>query len=393
MSDTTTKSDLATTLDAILSEAVASGQVPGVVAAAADAQGVIYEGGFGVRTLGQDAPMTADTVVWIASMTKAVTAAAAMQLVESGALSLEAPIGELLPALADPQVLEGFEEDGTPRLRPAAGPITLRHLLTHTSGFAYNMWNADCGRYEEHVGSPGIISCQNAALELPLMTDPGTRWEYGIGIDWAGKAVEAASGVRLDRYLQDHFFIPLQMLDTGFALSAEHQARQAGVHARTPEGLAPIEFGLPPEPEFHMGGGGLLSTAGDYLRFLRMILGQGSLDGVKVLEPATVALMGQNHIGELNMEAMTSVLPAFTNDVDLFPGITKKWGLSFMINETDAPTGRKAGSLAWAGLANSYYWVDPTSGVAGVLATQILPFADEAVLELLTKFETAVYAR
>ena len=167
MSDTTTKTDLATTLDAILAEAVDSGQVPGVVAAAADAQGVIYEGGFGVRSLGQDAPMTADTVVWIASMTKAVTAAAAMQLVESGDLSLEAPIGEMLPALADPQVLEGFDEDGTPRLRPAAGPITLRHLLTHTSGFAYNMWNADCGRYEEHVGSPGIISCQNVALSFP----------------------------------------------------------------------------------------------------------------------------------------------------------------------------------------------------------------------------------
>ncbi len=300
MSQTATAT-LADALDAILAEAVRSGQVPGVVATVGDRDGVLYEGGHGVRKLGEDSAMTPDTVVWIASMTKAITSAAAMQLVERGQLSLDGDIGEVLPFLASPQVLDGWSADGTPKLRPANGPVTLRHLLTHTSGFAYNMWSADCGRYEEHVGSPGVISCQNVAIELPLMTDPGTRWEYGIGIDWAGKAVEAVSGVKLDRYLQDNFFTPLQMHDTGFSLDASRMARLAAVHARTPDGLAPIEFGLPAEPEFHMGGGGLLSTVGDYLRFLRMILGGGTLDGARVLSPTTVELMGRNHIGDLEM--------------------------------------------------------------------------------------------
>jgi CubicO group peptidase (beta-lactamase class C family) len=385
---------LGAAIDGLLHEAVSLGTVPGVVAAVADRSGVLHEGAAGVRRAGTDAPMGADTMVWIASMSKAITSAAAMQLVEQGKLALDTPISAVLPALAEPKVLTGFAADGTPQLRPASRPITLRHLLTHTSGHTYPFWNADCGRYEQHVGSPGIVSCQNAALEMPLMFDPGERWEYGIGIDWAGKAVEAVSGQRLDHYLREHIFEPLGMADTGFALSIDQIDRQSSVHARTPDGLVPIEFGLPPEPEFHMGGGGLYATVGDYLRFLRMILGEGELDGQRVLEPSTVAMMVQNQIGELDMEQpMISAMPDLTHDVDLFPGMTKKWGLSFMVTTEDTPRGRRAGSVAWAGLANSYYWIDPTAGVTGVLATQILPFADPAVLDLFDRFEAAVYSR
>ncbi|MGD9752640.1 MAG: serine hydrolase domain-containing protein [Acidimicrobiia bacterium] len=378
-------------IDALLAASVAAAEVPGVIAAAATADEVLYEGAAGMRQAGGTDAMTTDTVVWIASMTKAVTGTAAMQLVEQGKLSLDDPIAPVLPQLADVQVLDGFDADGNPQLRPPKRPVTLRHLLTHTSGFSYNMWSEPCLRYEQVTGNPGILTCTHAALDMPLMFDPGERWEYGIGIDFAGLAVEAISGQTLAEYLRDHLFVPLGMADTGFGPRPEQAGRLASVHARTPDGLLPIEFGLPAEPEFHMGGGGLYGTVGDYLRFCRMLLGKGTLEGTKVLEPATVELMGSNAIGAVDMAKMTTCIPDYTHDVDLFPGMAKKWGLTFMINTEDTGRGRRAGSLAWAGLANSYYWIDPTSGVAGVLATQIFPFADPTVLELLDRFEAAVY--
>ena len=199
----------------------------------------------GVRDVTTGAPMRPDSVVWIASMTKAVTAAAAMQLVEQGKLSLDAPIAEVLPQLAAVQVLEGFGPDGTPKLRPARGAITLRHLLTHSSGFVYDMWNADIARYLEVTGAPGIISCTNAALDLPLAFDPGTAWDYGIGIDWAGKAVEAVSGQTLGGYLAGNLFGPLGMRDTTFRIRDDQRARLARIHARTPEGLVATDLESP----------------------------------------------------------------------------------------------------------------------------------------------------
>src|SRR3954470_17207025 len=205
-------------IDEILRKTSEAKEIPGVVAIAASGSDVLYQGAFGKRDLSKPDAMTADSVFWIASMTKAVTSAGAMQLVEQGKLSLDAPIGEVLPDLASPQVLEGFDAKGEPKLRPAKGPITLRQLMTHTAGFAYDMWNGDIGKYLEMTGTPGIISCQNAALKTPIMTDPGTRWEYGTNIDFVGKAVEAASGKRLDAYLRDHMFTPLGMSDTAFKL-------------------------------------------------------------------------------------------------------------------------------------------------------------------------------
>jgi methyl acetate hydrolase len=368
-------------------------EIPGVVAMAATSREVIYQGAFGKRDLGKDDPMTPDSVFWIASMTKAITTAAAMQLVEQGKLALDAPIGKLLPDLAAPQVLEGFDDSGEPKLRAASRPITLRHLMTHTAGFCYDMWNADMGRHMEKTGTPGIITCQNAALKTPIMTDPGTRWEYGTNIDFVGKAVEAASGQRLDAYLRDHVFAPLGMDDTGFKIGDSQRKRLVGMHARGPDGvLAPIPFELEQDPEFHMGGGGLYSTAGDYIRFCQMILNKGKGNGNQVLKPETVATMGENHIGELVMTKMTSVAVAYTNDVDLYPDIVKKWGLSFMINTARTPEGRSAGSLAWAGLANTYYWIDPARDITGVILMQVLPFADGKCLEAFAGFERGVYA-
>ena len=380
-------------IDQILRQKTDAKEIPGVVAMAATGNEVIYQGAFGKRDLSKDDSMTADSVFWIASMTKAITTAAGMQLVEQGKLSLDDPIGKLLPDLASPQVLEGFDAKGEPKLRPAKKPITLRHLMTHTAGFAYDMWNGDMGKYLEKTGTPGIISCQNAALKTPLMKDPGTRWEYGTNIDFVGKAVEAASGKRLDAYLRDHMFTPLGMSDTAFKINESMRKRLVGMHARGEDGqLAAIPFELEQAPEFHMGGGGLYGTAADYIKFTQMILNKGRGNGNQLLKPETVATMGQNHIGELTMGKMTTVAPVYTNDVDLYPDIVKKWGLSFLINTARTPEGRSTGSLAWAGLANTYFWIDPARNIAGVILMQLLPFADNKCLEAFAGFERGVYA-
>ena len=379
-------------IDTILSQAVGAKSVPGVVAVAATERGVVYEGAFGQREVGKPAPMTLDTVVWIASMTKAITATAAMQLVERGKLSLERPASEVVPEIGAAKVLEGFDAAGKPRLRAPKRPITLRDLLTHTAGFSYEIWNTSIAQFQQVTGTPGITTCTNAALGTPLVFDPGDKWEYGINIDWVGKMVEARSGQKLDRYFQDNIFGPLGMTDTSFKLSASQRARLASVHQRGADGaLAPIEFGLPENPEFLMGGGGLYGTAGDYLTFCRMILQDGALHGAQVLRRDTVALMAQNHIGALEIGVFKTAIPPLSNDVELFPGMSKKWGLSFLINTETAPTGRSANSLAWAGLANTYFWIDRAKRVCGVFLSQLFPFYDGIAIDLFGKFETAVY--
>jgi len=379
-------------LDRILRQAVESKAMPGVVAVAATDTEVLYEGAFGKRDLGKPAPMTLDSVVWIASMTKAITATAAMQLVERGKLSLERPASEMVPELAAAKVLEGFDAAGKPRLRAPKRPITLRHLLTHTAGFGYEIWSPAIAQYQTATGTPGITTCTNAALTTPLMFDPGDRWAYGISIDWAGKIVEAVSGQKLDRYFQENIFGPLGMKDTSFTISPSQRARLASVHQRGGDGaLAPIEFEIPQQPEFHMGGGGLYGTATDYLAFTQMILRGGGVKGAQLLRPETVALMSQNHIGALEVGEFRSAIPALSNDIELLPGISLKWGLSFLINAQQLPTGRSAGSLAWAGLANTYFWIDRTRRVSGVFLSQVFPFYDHTTIDLLGKFETEVY--
>jgi CubicO group peptidase (beta-lactamase class C family) len=380
-------------IDQILRQKCEAREIPGVVAMAATGNEVIYQGAFGKRDLSKDDPMTADSVFWIASMTKAITTAAGMQLVEQGKLALDEPIGKLLPDLASPQVLEGFDAKGEPKLRSAKKPITLRQLMTHTAGFCYHLWNGDMVSYLEKTGTPEITSCKNAALKTPIMTDPGTRWEYGTNIDFVGKAIEAVSGKRLDAYLRDSLFTPLGMTDTGFKLGDAQRKRLVGMHARGEDGsLAAIPFELEQEPEFHMGGGGLYGTAADYIKFTQMILNKGKGNGNQVLKPETVAMMGQNHIGDLTMGKMTTAVAWATNDVDLYPGMVKKWGLSFLINTAKTPEGRSPGSLAWAGLANTYFWIDPARDISGVILMQLLPFADGKCLEAFAGFERGIYA-
>jgi methyl acetate hydrolase len=378
-------------IDAAFTQAVESKTMPGIVAAAVTDKGTLYEGAFGKRELGKDAPMTLDTVVWIASMTKAITATAAMQMVEKGKLSLDQPAGSVVPELAQAKVLEGWDGD-KPRLRAPKRPITLKHLLTHTAGYSYEIWSGDIARYQQATNTPGITTCTNAALTTPLLFDPGDRWDYGINIDWAGKMVEASSGQKLDAYFQQNIFGPLGMKDTGFKLSTAQKARASAVHQRDDKGaLAPVEFGLPENPEFLMGGGGLYGTAGDYLAFAQMIMNGGTHKGAQVLRRETVDQMSQNHIGQIEIPVLKTAIPPLSNDVALFPGIGKGWGLSFLINTQPVPGGRSAGSLAWAGLANTYFWIDRAKKVCGVFLSQLLPFWDHTAIDLFGKFETEVY--
>lgn len=380
-------------IDAVLRRAVEAGDVPGVVALAATDGGVLYEGAFGERDIASGPAMTLDTIFRIASMTKAVTSVAAMQLVEAGRLALDAPIGGVLPELAAPFVLLGFDGAGKPRLRPAKRPITLRHLLTHTAGFGYEMLNSELIRYIAVTKMPSTSSGALASLHLPLLFDPGEKWQYGINIDWVGRAVEAASGQRLDEYFRDHIFDPLGMKDSEFAPSGEQGERLVRVHRRNTDGsLEPIVFDLPRNPEFWAGGGGLYSTGPDYLAFLRMLLGNGRLGDAKLLRAETVREMGRNQVGDLAAGVMRTVMPDRSNDFALFPENSGRWGLAYMINTEPGPNGRSAGSLSWGGIFNSYYWIDPTKRVAAVILAQILPFADPRVIALLGAFERAVYA-
>src|SRR5712671_1800129 len=380
-------------IDSVLRSAVEAREVPGVVALAASDKGAIYDGAFGVRDLNAGGAMTGDTVFRIASMTKAITSVAAMQLVELGKLSLDDPVPPVDPALNAPQVLEGFDAAGQPKLRPAKRPITLRHLLTHTAGFTYDWSNPNTQRYVQTTGMLPGSSGKLAALRQPLAFDPGDKWEYGINIDWVGRIVETVSGQPLGDYLRDKICAPLGMSDTGFAPTAEQRARLAPVHQRQADGtLVPTAYDFAIDPEFHNGGGALYSTGRDYLTFLRMLLHDGQLNGQRVLRPETVALINQNQIGDLQAGRLPSQVPERAHDFELFPGKKVRWGLAYMLNLEPGPDGRSANSPSWAGIFNSYYWLDPARRVAGVILSQFLPFADPAMLRLYGRFERGVYA-
>ncbi|MBS0332050.1 MAG: beta-lactamase family protein [Proteobacteria bacterium] len=373
-----------------LARAVETGRISGGVALALDRDGPTYSHAAGVRAVGAPAPMDAATVFWIASMTKAVASVAALQLVERGGLSLDGDLSTLVPELGRLEVLE-TAADGTRRLRPARRAPTLRELLTHTSGFAYGFSSAELGAHLQATGAGNANAGGRADLVQPLLFDPGEGWIYGIGLDWAGVAIEAASGRRLDAYLAENLFGPLAMTDTGFAPSPSQSARKASVHVRGPGGLAAIPFGMPKDPEVLSAGGGLYSTAPDYGRFLRMLLNGGELEGARVLSTETVRSLSEVQTGARRAGAWASAQPNLSHDFDLHPGLPAGHGLATLVAPADLPEGRRAGALAWAGLANTYYWADPAAGKAGVLMTQLLPFGDPEVLALFRAFERDVY--
>jgi methyl acetate hydrolase len=379
-------------IDSVLQAAVDAGDVPCVVAVAADTNGPIYEGAAGPRAVGASEPVTPDTMFRIASMTKMVATTAALQLVERGKLDLDAPVDQYLPEFADLQVLDGFDGE-TPRLRPPATRATVHHLVTHTSGLAYWFFNADIVRWEEATGTPNVLSGSMAIFAAPLVADPGAQFEYGINADWLGRVVEAASGQGLDEYFAEHILGPLGMTQTTFLMSEEQRANSVPVHLRGEDGAwqAVAEVDWSQEPEWWAGGHGLHSTPREYLQFQRMLLGGGTLDGTKILEPATVEEAFTNQIGDLEFPpAIASADPGSTADFNAGPGF--KWGLGLLLNTEQQPGMRAAGSGAWAGIFNSHFWVDPTSGVTGAIYTQTLPFVEPRAYQVYVDFEQALYA-
>lgn len=384
--------NLSRSLDAVLQGVVSgSPRVPGVVAMVTDREGNVYEGAAGERVIG-GAPMTTDTVFAIFSTTKAITGTAILQLAEAGRLDLDAPASRYAPDIGTLQVIEGFDAAGEPKLRAPRRPVTTRMLMLHTAGLGYDFFNATYNRLAQEKGQPSVITASKAALMTPLLFDPGERWEYGSNIDWCGQVVEGITGRRLSEVLQSGVFEPLGMSDTTFALNDRLRARLAGMHARNADdSLTPMAFELPSPPEIDMGGHGLYGTVGDYMKFIRMWLKDGRGPNGQVLKPETVRMAEKNQLGDLKVTMLPGVIPSLSNDAEFFPGLSKSWGLTFMVNDETAPTGRPAGALGWAGLANLFYWIDRRNGLGGYWATQILPFGDPASFGGYVAFESACY--
>ena len=367
--------------------------VPGVVAMATDRDGTFYEGVAGERELGGGQEMTPDTVFSIFSCTKAVTGVAVMQLVEEGEISLGDPAKEYAPEIANIEVLEGFDDAGEPRTRPPRSDVTVEQLMLHTAGFGYDFFNHDLITYGEKRDVPSVVTATQASLDSVLLFDPGDQWEYGSNIDWVGKVVEGVRGRRLGDVMHERIFEPLGMESTAFTMTDDMRPRRASMHQRGADGtLTPLpDFELDQDPEQHMGGHGLYATVGDYMKFIRMVLNNGDGPNGRVLEAETAGAMGRNGLGDMKIKLLPGAIPELSNDAEFFPGMPKSWGYTFMINDHDAPTGRPAGELGWAGLANLFYWIDRQNGTGGFWATQIFPFADPISFAGYMDFETAVY--
>ena len=376
-------------LHRILKRAVDSRDVPFVVAMVARGDAVLFQSAAGQATPGQ--PAALDTMFRLFSMSKAIGALAAMILIDRGVVAMTTPVEELLPHWADLQVLAGFD-NGRPVLRPAKTKATLRHLATHTSGLEYEFWNPDMRAFMAATGLRTIMSGTKPALMAPLMTDPGTGWGYGQGIDWLGQVVEAVDGRSIDEFCRQEIFEPLKMASTRFEPEAG-QGRLAAVQARAESGdFQPYRLNPPAQPEFYGMGHALFGTAPDYVRFLRMILNGGLLDGVRLLSPQACAEFCADQMQGLVFRPMRSQVPHISADVDLFPGQRVTHSFGFLRVDQDVPGKRRAGSLGWAGICNTHFWIDPRADVAGVFMTQSLPFAEARAMKAFDAFERGVYA-
>jgi len=375
-------------IDASLLSAVERKDVPGVVALITDRKGVIYRGAFGVADVSTGRPLAADSLFRIASMTKAVTSAALMQLVEQGRIGLDDPAEKYLPELGGLKVLERFDPaTGDYSVRPVTKKPTVRHFLTHTSGLAYPFTSAIWRDLKPRAG-------ETYPFGGPLLFEPGERWHYSTSTDVVGRLIEVVSGQKLEDYFRQHIFEPLKMDDTSYNVPEAKGPRLVAQQQRAGDKMDGAIVLQSPQPGLTIaapiGGGGLASTASDYGRFVRMFLNNGELDGARVLKAETVALMGQNHIGAVSVPALKSALPRSADFTFIADG-RDKWGLGFLITTDQVPGKRSPGSLSWGGINNTFFWIDPSRGIAGVIMMQYLPFADAKALATYDVFERGAY--
>ena len=391
-----TNPKLKSALDGALRQCVhRHGGVPGVVAMATDRTANFYEGAAGTRELGKDSPIATDSVFAIFSTTKALTGTLIMQLVEEGKLSLADEAGKYVPEIDQLEVLLGFDENGQPLTRAPRRRITINDLMLHTSGLCYEFFSQDDLKYRTAKNIPTVVSSTFDSIRTVLLHDPGAAWTYGVNLDWLGRVVERLRGKRLCEVMKERIFDLLGMTDIGFQMSASMKARRVTIHDRAADGkLTPLpDLVLPEPPAMDMGGHGLYSTVGEYMKFIRMILHDGVGPHGRVLKAETVAAMAQDGLAALGLGVggWNTSIPSLSNTGEFFPGTEKGWSYSFMTNRERAPSGRPAGTLMWTGLANSYFWIDRQNGIGGYWASQILPFQDAVAYPGFVEFETAIY--
>lgn len=391
-----TQAKLKIALDNTLQQCVGRhGGVPGVVAMATDRKANFYEGAAGTRESAKETPITTDSVFAIFSTTKALTGTLVMQLVEEGKISLAEDAGKYVPEIDEIQVLDGFDAAGQPITRAPKRKITINDLMLHASGLCYEFFSHDDLKYRTAKNIPTVVSSTFDSIRTVLLHDPGAAWTYGPNIDWLGRIVEQQRGRRLSEVMKERIFDPLGMVDIGFQMTESMKARRVTIHDRAADGkLTPVpDLVLPDPPPMDMGGHGLYATVGEYMKFIRMILNDGAGPNGRVLKPETVDLMARDGLAPMGLSVggWPSSIPSLTNVGEFFPGTDKGWSYTFMTNRERTPSGRPAGSLMWAGLANSFFWIDRQTGIGGYWATQILPFQDAASYPGFVEFETAIY--
>jgi len=375
--------------------AVAEGKLPMSVALVANSDDVLFSHASGFRDVENRQPMLTDSIFAIASMTKLITTIAILQLVESKQVNLDSGLDQYLPDTSNPRILQGFDGEENPIFINASRSPTIRELITHTSGYVYSIWN-EIALFAQKKGVTSAFGEGRDSIITPLYFEPGSKWEYGVGIDLLGLIVEQISGKRLMDFFEERIFLPLQMEDTFFEFPLDKMDRAVMMTARVKNELVESELYQPLAAErgsmsFYNGGGGLYSTVDDYARIMRTLLNEGTLDGKRILSKGMVNQMFKNHIGSLNVLPGKAQIEALSNDFNLAFGEKSKWGLGFLLSTEGTENGRASGSASWAGLFNSFFWIDRENDLCAVFATQVLPFFDEEAVATLISFERAVY--
>lgn len=392
-------------LDVILEKYTAPDKLPCALGAVVTRdKGLVYLGGSGLKDVEDASSKTnLDSTLAFFSCTKAVTTTALLQLLERGLIdSIDDPVEKYVPEIKDIQVLEGFDANNKPILRAPINKPTLRHLLTHTTGFSYTFFSHAYKQLFDASASPNILKSSWEEFKTPLLFEPGTKWHYGVNTDWVGKVVYEVSQMSLGDYCKENIFDPLGADSLTFEKSASQHSDSVELHQRAPDGtIAPLKGILTKKPSFHPGGHGLYGTLTDYMKFLEIFLheGRSPTTGAQILKPETIRNYSFANLLPENVQIESTLQhsqPEFSNKVDLFDTIPKDkqgWTASFHKIDIPLPTGRGAGSYSWAGLPNLYYWIDPAKGIAGMFSTQLFPFSDTTALQGLQEFETEVYNR